>query len=168
MPLDEPALDSGSNTPDYFVIDPRVSARVKGYVDTTAFRFVFTSQTAALRNFLNRLASFELPVLVREVEVDAATAEESVMVKNGEEVAVKSETESETPASVVLAGEPVASKGNAAKAVAGKASATARPPRTAMATPIVSKSLSKYTVTVEFIELVPAPAAAAETPPPTP
>ena len=77
VPIEVPVVDSGTGTPDYFVIDPRVSARTKAYVDTTAFRLAFTSQTDALGNFLNRLASFELPVLVREVEIDAATAEES-------------------------------------------------------------------------------------------
>jgi hypothetical protein len=56
---------------------PPVSARVPGFIDTIAFRFVFTGQTAALRTFLNQLASFELPVLVREVEVDTASAEEA-------------------------------------------------------------------------------------------
>ena len=168
VPVEASAVDSGAGTPDYFVIDPRVSARVKGYIDTTAFRFVFTSQTAPLRNFLNRLASFELPVLVREVEVDAATTEEAAAVQNGEDVAVKPDLESAAPASVLLATEPSSAKGATAKSVAGKPAAAARAPRTAMATPIVTKSLSKYTVTVEFIELVSAPAAGAEAPPPTP
>ena len=92
VPIEVPVVDSGTGTPDYFVIDPRVSARTKAYVDTTAFRLAFTSQTDALGNFLNRLASFELPVLVREVEIDAATAEESV--QDGEEAAVIPEGES--------------------------------------------------------------------------
>ena len=52
------------------MVDPRVTARVKGFIDTMAFRITFTGQTAALRNFVVRLAEFELPILVREVEVE--------------------------------------------------------------------------------------------------
>ncbi|HWA87456.1 MAG TPA: Amuc_1100 family pilus-like protein [Opitutus sp.] len=54
---------------DFFEIDPRVSARVPGFVHTTAFRLTFTGQTATLRAFLNKLAGFELPLVVRAVEV---------------------------------------------------------------------------------------------------
>ena len=70
-PAAESVLPEG---PDFFLIDPHASARVPGYVDGMAFRLVFTGETAALRTFLNRLAMFELPVLVREVEVEPATA----------------------------------------------------------------------------------------------
>ncbi len=87
-PLPEAQSEDG---PDYFTIDPRVSARMTGFIDTTAFRFVFTGQTAALRTFLNRLASFELPVLVREVEVDPATAEEATAQATTEEAVAATE-----------------------------------------------------------------------------
>ncbi len=139
--------------PDYFQIDPRGSARVPGYVDATAFRLVFTGQTAALRQFLNRLAGFELPVLVREVEVEPATAEESAAVANDE-------TPADTPAaapSVVLT----------VKAPA-KPPAKKAPPRAPVSTPIVTQPLSKFTVTVEYIDLVtppPHPVDPAATPP---
>jgi hypothetical protein len=155
--------------PDYFVIHPGLTARVAGYVDTTAFRFTFIAQTAALRTFLNRLASFELPVLVREVEVDVPTTEEiAVQTPVAEEAASPEPAASSgTPASIVLSIE--APTGTPpAKAPGPKAGAAPRTPRTA-ATPIVSRSFSKFTVTVEFVELVPPPAAnsgdAAPTPP---
>jgi hypothetical protein len=73
-----------SDSADFFVIDPRASARVPGHLETTAFRMVFTGQTAVLRAFLNKLASFELPVLVREVEVVPATAEEAAFAPAAE------------------------------------------------------------------------------------
>jgi hypothetical protein len=57
---------------DYFEIDPRISARVPGVVGTTAFRLTFVGRTAALRQLLNKLAEFELPVVVRAVEVAPA------------------------------------------------------------------------------------------------
>jgi hypothetical protein len=154
----EPAAE-GAGGPDYFTIDPRVTARVPGFIDTVPFRLVFTGQTAALRVFLNRLAAFELPVLVREVEVEAASAEESV----AEEPAPAGEAApGEAPAaSVVLSAAPAprpAPKASAAKA--------ARPSAVA---PIVTKPLSKYTVTVEFVELfAPPPPPAGDAPQPAP
>ncbi len=153
-----PEVSSGEDGPDYFTVDPRVTARVPGFIDTMPFRFVFTGQTAALRTFLNRLASFELPVLVREVEVEPATNEESVAQAVTDESAA-AETGG-AAASVVL------STGPAPKSAPKTAVRDARAPT---ATPIVTKPLSKYTVTVEFIELVPPPAVpAADAPAPAP
>lgn len=149
-PPEETPTDSDSESPDYFVIDPRVSARVKGYLDTMPFRFVFTGQTATLRNFLNRLAAFDLPVLVREVEVDVASIEESSPTPAAEAAggsagpATNGETAPAT--SVVLTIDPAAAKATPAKAAPN--------PRAVVATPIVSKSLSKYTVTVELVAIV--------------
>ena len=154
-----PEVSSGEDGPDYFTIDPRVTARVPGFIDTQPFRFVFTGQTAALRTFLNRLASFELPVLVREVEVDPATNEESVAAAVAEDPA-PGEAGGAGASSVVLSAVP-------APKVAAKPAA--RDVRAPTSTPIVSKPLSKYTVTVEFIELVtPPPAPAADAPAPAP
>jgi hypothetical protein len=130
------------------------------------FRFVFTGQTAALRNFLNQLASFQLPVLVREVEVDVATAEDAVSPVTGEEsIAAPDEgTVSPTAPSIVLSVE-APHQSTAATAAKPKA-AQVRAPRPSTATPIVSKPLSRFTVIVEAIELVPPrteePAAEAE------
>ncbi|WP_414664942.1 hypothetical protein [Horticoccus sp. 23ND18S-11] len=158
---------TGEEGPDYFSIDPRVTARAPGFIDTTAFQFVFTGQTAALRTFLNRLASFELPVLVREVEVETATVEESAPVALTEDAAAAAAALADpaaaaaTPNSVVLTVAPKPA------VVAAKSAPRAVKPTTAV--PIVSKPLSKFTVTVEFIELVPpaapAPADGAAVPP---
>ncbi|MEO6244533.1 MAG: hypothetical protein ABIQ12_03780 [Opitutaceae bacterium] len=147
-PLPEPT--SGEEGPDLFTIDPRVTARVPGFIDTQPFRFVFTGQTAALRTFLNRLASFELPVLVREVEVEPATNEEAVAQAATEEA---TGAIADGAASVVLTPAPKPK-------VAPKA-ATPRAASGPVMLPIVSKPLSKYTVTVEFIELVSPPVASA-------
>jgi len=43
---------------------------VPGFVDTLPFRFAFIGTTASLRAVLNELARFELPVVVRSVEVE--------------------------------------------------------------------------------------------------
>lgn len=136
--------------PDYFAIDPRVTARVPGFVDTTAFKLVFAGQTAALRTFLNRLAAFELPVLVREVEVDLATAEEIA------------EPAAEETAPEAASAEPAAAAPSVVLTLdAPKPAPRPAPARTAAA-PIVSKPYSKFTVTVELVELVPPPAPPAE------
>lgn len=148
-------------SPDIFAVDPRVSARSTGYIDTTPVRVVFTGQTGVLRAFLNKLASFELPVLVREVEVDRANAEETAaaapVTTATEEGAVPEDASAPAPASIVLKAKPKV------VAVTVKAGVPAAPKRAA-ATPMVSKPLSKFIVTVEYLNLVPAPGAAPEVP----
>lgn len=156
-----PPENSGEDGPDYFTIDPRVSARVSGYIDTSAFRFVFIGQTAALRTFLNKLASFELPVLVREVEVEVATLEEATAQTPAEEVSPADAAALAAAAPSVVLSVPEAA--GAAKP-APKAAPSTRESRAAAAIPIVSKPLSKFTVTVEFVELVPPAAAPADAP----
>jgi hypothetical protein len=116
-------------------VDPRASARVPGYLETTAFRISFVGQTASLRSFLNKLASFELPVLVREVEVEPASANEAA-----EPAAVADEGANAAP-SVVLAAKPASKPAVAAVRPSGAA-------------PIVTKPWCRFTVTVEYIELV--------------
>ena len=148
------------DSPDIFAVDPRVSARSTGYIDTTPVRIVFTGQTGVLRAFLNKLASFELPVLVREVEVDRANAEESAaaapVTTAPEEGAVPDDASLPAPASIVLQTKPKVASGTV------KAGVPAAPKR-APATPMVSKTLSKFIVTVEYLNLVPAPGAAPDT-----
>ena len=134
-----PALPEG---PDFFAIDPRASARVPGYLDTTAFKLTFVGQTAALRTFLNKLASFELAVLVREVEVEpAAGADLAIENLAGSEDAASASASA--PASVVLRTEPAVPK-----------SGPKSNPKAPGVAPIVAKPWCKFTVTVEYIELV--------------
>lgn len=155
--------------PDYFAIDPRVSARKAGFIDTIAFKFVFTGQTAALRSFLNRLASFELPVLVREVEVELASSEEAADVTSDElaEPELGASALPAAPSSVVLSVNPEP-LGNAAISPRPSASAGRAPTRRTTEIPIVAKSVSKFTVTVEFVELVTPPPPPEEAPAPAP
>ena len=147
-PAETPA--GTGDSPDFFAIDPRLTARVKGHIDTAPFRLVFTGQTAALRNFLTRLAEFDLPVLVREVEVEAVSGEEAA--------AFLAESTKPAATEAPSGGQAAASK------VAPKAAA----PRQNAAAPIVPRSLSRFTVTVELVELVPPPAAAGDAPAATP
>lgn len=78
---------SGGQGGDFFEFNPAFSVRIPGLVDCEAFRLEFTGQTAALRAFLNTLATFQLPVIVRSVEVEPLAAEvpanEPVAVSDG-------------------------------------------------------------------------------------
>ncbi len=138
-----PELPTGDG-PDFFALDPQVSVRAPGFLDTTGFRIVFIGETGSLRALLNKLATFELPVLVREVEVEPATAEEANVVTQSDDAAA-AEPATPPPASVVL------TINNAAPAK------TASRAPTSTAAPIVAKPFSKFTVTVEYVELVPPP-----------
>jgi hypothetical protein len=166
-PLPEPPAGSTSapetDGPDIFTIDPRVTARAPGFIDTTPVRLVFTAQTGALRTFLNKLATFELPILVREVEVDRATAEESVAAQTtaAEEAPA---AEDASAASIVIASVPK----TPAKATPATVASVAQKNPSA---PMIAKTVSKFTVILEYLDpvapVVPA-TAAVETPAATP
>lgn len=120
-------LGSSADGGDYFVIDPRTSARVPGFVDTTPFRFSFTGTTMALRSVLNELARFELPVVVRSVEVEPLNKGEVTPVRQA------------------------ASPSNPFAAFGGEGSASAS---VEAVKPLVEQTDSRFVVTVEFISLV--------------
>ncbi len=69
---------------DLFEVDPRMTARVPGFVDATAFRLEFTGGTGTLRTFLNRLSIFELPLVVRSVEVERQSEPAGLRASEGE------------------------------------------------------------------------------------
>lgn len=114
---------------DLFEIDPRITARVAGFVDATAFRLSFTGETEALRAFLNKLATFELPLVVRGVEVEPLA---------------KTQQTAAAPA-------------NSLASIFGTAATPATPAEPAKPKPLVEKTQSKFTVTVELIDLAEAP-----------
>jgi hypothetical protein len=115
-------------------------------VEVSGFRLIFTGQTAALRALLNQLASFELPIIVRSVEVEPAAGEDIVAAPAEDAAAAPSQPAA--PAVSIVLSAPVA---KAAKPVATIA-------------PLVAKSISKFTVTVEYVELAPVNAVLAATP----
>ena len=119
-----------------FRINPAVSARVPGAIDTLAFRVTFSGYTPALRKFLNKLAEFELPIVVRSVEVGrsktsgkdaggsknaASNIDDIFSVFGGASSGTGAQAESEAPANQ---------------------------------TPVVSETESSFTVTLEFIEII--------------
>jgi len=135
-----PAVSESSNSAnaDLFEIDSRLSARVPGFVNATAFRITFVGDTESLRSLLNKLAGFELPLVVRSVEVEPATVSTTT-------------------------NEPAAAAANSLSAIFGTApsSTSGTPTEPPKPKPLVAKVLSKFTVTVELIDLVSATSTAA-------
>ena len=52
-----------------FNIGSSVTSKVEGAIDTIAFEISFSGKTNTLRRFLNRLAEFERPIVVRSINV---------------------------------------------------------------------------------------------------
>lgn len=73
-PVADGPRDARDRADDFFALDPALSIRQPGQVESVAIRVEFTGQTAALRNFLNSLAAFRQPVVVRSVEVEPLAA----------------------------------------------------------------------------------------------
>lgn len=122
---------------EIFVVDPQVSARMPGYVDTMAFRITFSGQTKSLRVFMNALAAPEIPLVVRSVEVSAGGA----LSGPGQE---------RPAASATRATGRAANPFGAARAGAAEGAEPVQPG----AVPIVAENLSVFTVTVEFFEVL--------------
>lgn len=63
---------AGASSEDFFSLDPRISARVPGLIDSIGVRLVFVGRTATLRSFLAGIGGYGLPLIVRSVEVEGA------------------------------------------------------------------------------------------------
>lgn len=122
---------SSQGPTDLFEIDSRITARVAGFVNASAFRLAFTGETDSLRSLLNKLATFELPLVVRGVEV--------------EPIAKAQAAATSAPA-------------NSLSSIFGTPVAASTPAQPEKPKPLVDRTLSKFTVTVELIDLVEAPA----------
>ena len=133
--LEAPASDAKS-----FRINPAVSARVPGAIDTLAFRVTFTGYTPALRKFLNNLAQFDLPVVVRSVDVDRAATTKAAQHRPASNI---------DEIFSVFGGDSSSASAEAASEVNG--------------TPVISETESSFTVTLEFIEII-LPSNSEETP----
>jgi|GEM_PF-429294 len=138
--------DKGASA-EVFEINPLVSARVEGAITAVAFRLKFIGYTDALRNFLNTLGKFELPLVVRSVEVQPANKSTANQRKpQAKPVGFEALFGSSTPAAGAAAG---------AKPFVPKA-------------PVISENLSEFTVVVEYVSITdpaqkkPAPAPAAQ------
>jgi len=145
VPLAQGNNPNDAGPKDVFTVDPLVSARVKGAVDTLAFRVKFIAYTDTLRVFLDNLAKFELPLVVRSVEVEPAT-------QDTVNAAIAAANPAAAGAAPAPAPAPDASAGNTTAAPSG-------PQREA----VIKDNVSEFTVVIEYINLIP-PKAVGSTP----
>lgn len=117
-----------------FTIAPSLSARVPGAIETVAFSLTFSGYTNSLREFLNSLAGFELPIVVRSIEVTRPSGSETV-----------------------VAPPPRPVGGNLFDNLFGAAEpAQSAPPQPSEEEqkPVIEENISQFTVILEFIEVV--------------
>ena len=133
--------DSGDET---FTIDPNITARKQGSLDTVAFKFVFAGHTDILRRFLNELKNFDAMLVVRSIDVKPAGENvNTILNRKPEEEGMegladlfgvnnkKEDSQEGEQAQDSVAQTPQASK-----------------------TPVVTDNLSEFSVVVEYVEVV--------------
>ncbi|MEC8329763.1 MAG: Amuc_1100 family pilus-like protein [Verrucomicrobiota bacterium] len=122
------ALTINKNQSGLYRIDPAVSARLPGAIDTVALRITFSGYSRSLRRFLNSLASFDLPIVVRSLSV----------------------TRPEAPLRTKAAKKDSIEEifGNF-----GDVSLASLEPEN-ITTPVISENISRFTLDLEFIEIV--------------
>ena len=113
-----------------FAINPAITARVPGAIDTLAFGLTFTGYTDSLRGLLNDLAKFDLPIVVRSIEVERPSG---------------SRTTEKVPANNNL---------DAFFGVFGGGSNSEVGAPEEAQKPVISENISTFTVVLEFIEIV--------------
>ena len=118
----------GQQSVQSFQIDKAISARVPGAIDTLAFRLSFTGYTDSLRSLLNNLAKFDLPIVVRSIDIQ----------RKGEIKNTTASTNSNNLDSIF--GAFGGSNDEEAPKEAQK--------------PVISENISTFTVVLEFIEIV--------------
>jgi hypothetical protein len=126
------AENGDQSTQEVFTIDN--SARVPGAVNTLAFRIQFIGYSESLRILLDDLAKFELPLVVRGVEVEPPSQD---LINK-----IMGTTASVNPNGGISLGGPSGASGSS------KGSALV------VHDPVIKDNLSQYTVTFEYIEMV--------------
>ena len=119
----------GSTGAKGFAIHPAITAEVPGAINTLAFRLAFTGYTDSLRRLLNDLAKFDLPIVVRSIEVDRPS---------GMSTTAKVPANNNLDAFFGVFG--------------GGSSSEAEAPEEAQK-PVISENISTFTVVLEFIEI---------------
>jgi hypothetical protein len=123
--------DKGAKPNDKgFNINSAISARVPGAIDTLAFSLTFTGYTNSLRSFLNDLSKFDLPIVVRSIEVKRPTGQKTTTAA------------------------PAANNLDAIFGVFGGTSDTKSEPVAETKKLVISENTSTFTVVLEYIEIV--------------
>jgi hypothetical protein len=122
---DDKDFDDYYGDPSIFSIGSSVTSKVEGAIDTIAFQISFSGKTNTLRGFLNRLAEFKRPIVVRSINVSRPN--ETIKRRLNE-----TEEDLESLTSEEL--EKLKEEGNR--------------------DPIVTENISDFTLTLEYIEIV--------------
>ena len=123
--LEDNDFDDYYGDASIFNIGSSVTSRVEGAIDTIAFQISFSGKTNTLRGFLNRLAEFKRPIVVRSINVSRPN--ESIKTRfNDTDEDLQSLTSEELEKL--------------------KAEESRKP--------IVTQNLSDFTLTLEYIEIV--------------
>ena len=112
-----------------FAIQSAITAKVPGAINTLAFRLAFTGYTDSLRRLLNDLAKFDLPIVVRSIEVDRPSGISTT-------AKVPANNNLDTILSIFDVG----------------SNSEVKAPQEAQK-PVISENISTFTVVLEFIEI---------------
>ena len=116
--------DNYYGDPSIFIIGSSVTSKVEGAIDTIPFQISFSGKTNTLRSFLNRLAEFDRPIVVRSINVSRPKESIKTSFDEDEDEFALSEEESEA-----LKDEQKRD-------------------------PVVTENISQFTLTLEYIEIV--------------
>ena len=128
---------------DIFLVDPAITAKVPGSIETMGFKIVFTGYTSSLREFLVRIANFEIPLVIREIFVKPSLIENEGKDKAGSNSSKAS-----------LAENPFNQLFNDFKKSTDRKIGKNFDQSTVNQKPVVSNNESVFTVILEYIEVV--------------
>lgn len=72
-------VEASKSDSSIFSVGDAVTAAREGAIDTLGFKVVFTGDTNSLRSFLGELNRFEYPIVVRSVDVERPSGEETTV-----------------------------------------------------------------------------------------
>src|SRR5690625_718759 len=114
-----------------FSLDSKLSTAIPDVAQTSPYQVVFTGRTSTLRTFINELASFDMPLIVRSVVAEPASGTGSSTSSAGTDRRRRRATQESTSDSAEQEQEADEN------------------------IPLVADNLSRFTVAMEFVDIVP-------------
>lgn len=127
------------NASETFEVPQYITARKKGSISALGYKIVFTGHTDAMRNFLNKLNSYDLMLVVRSVEVKPFVGT-ALKVKSAEPQLPSVDDQAALAAAFEAADE------NAAAAATPEVAAPVKDP-------VVTENVSEFTFIIEYVEV---------------
>ncbi len=140
---------------DNFKIDPAITARKKGSLDTLAYRFVFAGHTDVLRRFLNQLKDFDAMLVVRSINVKPADMSKWDQLAPASNNNFGGEATEASNAGGLDAIFGASNESNSAseESTNNPLASESAPART----PVVTDNISEFAVVIEYVEVVNTP-----------